>query len=121
MSPEQAARAALCLADALDVVADEMGREDACQEIITAHSEAGEDLCDALRGGYDIAKPPWWVSSYPETALPAFIQETLRSDKGPSVADLNRWADVWRAWGESTRIAAGAPQRMEEVRRRLRS
>jgi hypothetical protein len=112
VTPAQVYRAALCLADALDVVKDEMRREDACQEIITAHAGAAASLCDGLEmwsaGGDD--------REHPDGARAVEIAGALMSDAGPSAADLTRWADAWRTWGESLRASLAACPVCEEAK-----
>ena len=89
-TPAALLRAALRLADALSVIADELVRPDACAEILAAHANCAIELCDAL------VRTP---AKVPAAAGPGMIAEALESEQGPSAATLLAWSDAWRTWG----------------------
>lgn len=109
MTPAQVARAALCLADALDTVADEMGREDAHTGIIRAHEDAAVSLCEDLL----LAPVPAGWPSMPERA--DHLADRLRRG-GPWFRPLSHYADAWRTWGESMRASLSACPVCEEAK-----
>ena len=104
----QTYRAALCLADALDVVADKMGREDAHAGIVRAHTDVAFAMCRALL----LAPVAETWPSMPERA--DHLADRLR--RGGPFFRLTEQADAWRSWGESLRASLQACPVCEEAK-----